>query len=79
MSEEITRRDLLGNVAVAGLPGDNARERSTRLPPATANPDQPLPPPDDAIATDAISNDATSTENVRRRAASPATLLGLRA
>jgi hypothetical protein len=30
---------------VAGLPGDNARERSSRLPPATDNPDRPLPPP----------------------------------
>jgi hypothetical protein len=30
---------------IAGLPGDNARERSTRLPPEAGNPDRPQPPP----------------------------------
>jgi hypothetical protein len=30
---------------IAGLPGDNARERSARLPPADASPDRPQPPP----------------------------------
>ncbi len=44
---------------------------------------QSLPPQDDALSTDAIANDANSNdtnsiERVRRRAASPATLLGLR-
>jgi hypothetical protein len=30
---------------VVGLPGDSARQPSSRLPPSTANPDRPVPPP----------------------------------